>query len=54
VKAGWNISDRMEIAFEIPVAGYYCSVPEGFTSHCLYIEKSGQKEHRPLSRGLHG
>jgi len=53
VKAGWNISDRMQIAFEIPVAGYYCSVPEGFTGYGLF-EKSGQKEHRPLSRGLHG
>jgi type I restriction enzyme R subunit len=35
-KAGWNLSDRTQVAFEIPVAGYDASVSEGFTDYCLY------------------
>ena len=35
-KAGWNLSDRTQVAFEIPVAGYDGSVSEGFTDYCLY------------------
>jgi len=37
-KAGWNLSDRTQVAFEIPVAGYDGSVSEGFTDYCLYRE----------------
>lgn len=35
-KAGWNLSDRTQVAFEIPVAGYDGSASEGFTDYCLY------------------
>ncbi|MGB2868628.1 MAG: DEAD/DEAH box helicase family protein [Bacteroidota bacterium] len=35
-KAGWNLSDRTQVAFEIPVAGYDGSPLEGFTDYCLY------------------
>ncbi len=35
-KAGWNLSDRTQVAFEIPVAGYDASVSEGITDYCLY------------------
>ena len=35
-RAGWNLSDRTQVAFEIPVAGYDGSISEGFTDYCLY------------------
>jgi type I restriction enzyme R subunit len=35
-KAGWNLSDRTQVAYEIPVAGYDGSSSEGFTDYCLY------------------
>ncbi|MFH0990417.1 MAG: DEAD/DEAH box helicase family protein [bacterium] len=35
-KVEWNISDRTQVAFEIPVAGYDASPQEGFTDYCLY------------------
>jgi type I restriction enzyme R subunit len=35
-KAGWNLSDRTQVAFEIPVAGYDGSPSEGFTDYCLF------------------
>jgi len=31
-----NLSDRTQVAFEIPVAGYDGSPSEGFTDYCLY------------------
>jgi type I restriction enzyme R subunit len=35
-KVGWNLSDRTQVAFEIPVAGYDASVSEGYSDYCLY------------------
>lgn len=35
-KAGWNLSDRTQVGFEIPVGGYDRSIYEGFTDYCLY------------------
>ncbi len=35
-KAGWNLSDRTQVGFEIPVADYDSSVNEGVTDYCLY------------------
>lgn len=35
-KAGWNLSDRTQVGFEIPVAGYDASPSEGITDYCLY------------------
>lgn len=35
-KAGWNLSDRTQVGFEIPVAGYDTSPSEGITDYCLY------------------
>ena len=35
-KAEWNLSDRTQVAFEIPVAGYDAAVSEGYTDYCLY------------------
>ncbi|MBA4312606.1 MAG: type I restriction endonuclease [Chlorobiaceae bacterium] len=35
-KAGWNLSDRTQVGFEIPVAGYDASPSEGVTDYCLY------------------
>ena len=35
-KAGWSLSDRTQVAFEIPVAGYDATVSEGYTYYCLY------------------
>jgi type I restriction enzyme R subunit len=36
-KVGWNLSDRTQVAFEIPVAGYDASVSEGYSDYCLYM-----------------
>ncbi len=35
-KAGWNLSDRTQVGFEIPVAGYDATPFEGITDYCLY------------------
>lgn len=35
-KAGWNLSDRTQVGFEIPVAGYDATPSEGITDYCLY------------------
>src|ERR1039457_6946788 len=38
VKAGWNLADRRQIAFEVPVDGYDASPINGITDYCLYRE----------------
>lgn len=35
-KAGWNLSDRTQVGFEIPVINYDKTVVQGFTDYCLY------------------
>ena len=35
-KAGWNLSDRTQVKFEIPVYGYDGSGGGGFTDYTLY------------------
>ena len=35
-KAGWNLSDRTQIWFEVPVQGYDASPQSGITDYCLY------------------
>lgn len=35
-KTGWNLSDRTQVGFEIPVAGYDASPSEGITDYCIY------------------
>lgn len=35
-KAGWNISDRRSVGFEIPVDGYDSSPVNGITDYCLF------------------
>ena len=35
-KAGWNLSDRSQVRFEVPVIGYDTSPWNGFTDYCLY------------------
>lgn len=35
-KAGWNLSDRTQVGFEIPVANYDKTKVSGFTDYCLY------------------
>jgi type I restriction enzyme R subunit len=35
-KAGWNLSDRTQVRFEIPVTNYDKTVVAGFTDYCLY------------------
>jgi hypothetical protein len=34
-KAGWNLSDRSQIQFEVPVTGYDPTPWNGFTDFCL-------------------
>jgi type I restriction enzyme, R subunit len=36
VKVGWNLADRRQIGFEIPVEGYDASPIQGITDYCLY------------------
>jgi len=36
VKAGWNLSDRTQVWFEVPVDGYDSSPQNGITDYCLY------------------
>src|SRR5438046_15473 len=35
-KAGWNLSDRTQIWFEVPVVGYDASPQGGITDYCLF------------------
>lgn len=35
-KAGWNLADRTQIGFEIPVEGYDASPVQGITDYCLF------------------
>jgi type I site-specific restriction endonuclease len=35
-RADWNLSDRTQMAFEVPVAGYDKTPWNGFTDFCLY------------------
>jgi type I site-specific restriction endonuclease len=35
-KAGWNLSDRSQIQFEVPVQGYDPTPWNGYTDFCLY------------------
>lgn len=35
-KPGWNLSDRSQVQFEVPVAGYDPTPWNGFTDYCLY------------------
>ncbi len=35
-KAGWNLSDRTSVGFEIPVEGYDASPQSGITDYCLF------------------
>ena len=34
--AGWKLSDRTQVRFEVPVAGYDPAPWNGFTDFCLY------------------
>ena len=36
VTAGWKLSDRTQVCFEVPVAGYDPSPWNGITDFCLY------------------
>ncbi len=36
VKAGWNLDDRTQVKFEIPVTNYDKTAVTGFTDYCLY------------------
>jgi type I restriction enzyme R subunit len=40
-KAEWNLSDRAQVRFEVPVSGYDPTPWNGFTDFCLY-DASGQ------------
>jgi len=35
-KAGWNLSDRSQIWFEVPVQGYDASPASGITDYCMF------------------
>jgi hypothetical protein len=35
-KADWNLADRTQVRFEVPVAGYDPTPWNGFTDFCLY------------------
>jgi hypothetical protein len=35
-KCGWNLSDRTQIWFEVPVDGYDASPQNGITDYCLF------------------
>jgi hypothetical protein len=35
-KAGWNLADRSQVQFEVPVQGYDPTPWNGFTDFCLY------------------
>ena len=35
-KAGWNLADRTQVWFEVPVDGYDASPQSGITDYCLY------------------
>ncbi|WP_019498340.1 DEAD/DEAH box helicase family protein [Pseudanabaena sp. PCC 6802] len=37
VRAGWNLNDRSQIGFEIPVDGYDAEPWNGVTDYCLYL-----------------
>jgi type I site-specific restriction endonuclease len=37
-KAGWNLADRSQIHFEVPVEGYDASPINGITDYCLFRE----------------
>ncbi|HEY5124577.1 MAG TPA: DEAD/DEAH box helicase family protein [Ignavibacteria bacterium] len=37
-KADWNLSDRSQVRFEIPVENYDTELINGFTDYCLYRE----------------
>jgi type I restriction enzyme R subunit len=37
-KAGWDLSDRREVAFEVPVDGYDGAAQNGVTDYCMYRE----------------
>lgn len=34
--AGWNLEDRTQVGFEIPVDGYEAAPWNGVTNYCLY------------------
>jgi len=36
IKASWNLSDRTQVGFEIPVTNYDKTLVSGFTDYCLY------------------
>lgn len=36
VKAGWNLADRSQVWFEVPIDGYDASPQNGITDYCLY------------------
>ncbi|HYV94985.1 MAG TPA: DEAD/DEAH box helicase family protein [Chitinophagales bacterium] len=36
INAGWNLADRTQISFEVPVDGYDASPINGITDYCLY------------------
>jgi type I restriction enzyme, R subunit len=36
IKAGWNLSDRTSVSFEVPVEGYDASPQSGVTDYCLF------------------
>jgi type I restriction enzyme, R subunit len=38
-KAGWNLADKREVAFEVPVNGYDATPENGITDYTLYREK---------------
>lgn len=35
-KAGWNMADRRQIGFEVPVDGYDAAPVNGITDYCLF------------------
>jgi type I site-specific restriction endonuclease len=35
-KAGWNLADRSQIGFEVPIDGYDASPQNGITDYCLF------------------
>jgi type I restriction enzyme R subunit len=36
IKAGWNLTDRREIASKVPLEGYDVTPGNGITDYCLY------------------
>lgn len=36
-KAGWNLNDRTQVGFEVPVDGYDAEPWNGVTDYCLYV-----------------